>query len=262
MLEVERLSVTYAGAPALTDVSIDTSGSAVTAVLGLNGAGKTTLVRAISGVLPLHNGRVTSGDIRYRGESIVRAKTHRRVRSGIVHVPEGRRVIGTLSVEENLLLAASAVHSLRMRRPALDRVWDLFPVLAERRRQHAAFLSGGQQQMLAMGRGLVVDPQLLLLDEPTMGLSPTVAATIHRSIETIKAAGTHMLLVQQDIRAALAVADQAVLLDSGRLTWVRPAAEVLAQGDFAHLLFGRQDAREATGAAPVGPGVMPRDADR
>jgi branched-chain amino acid transport system ATP-binding protein len=262
MLEIERLSVTYAGAPALIDVSIDTSGSAVTAVLGLNGAGKTTLVRAISGVLPLHNGRVSSGDIRYQGKSIVRARTHRRVRSGIVHVPEGRRVIGTLSVEENLLLAAAAVHSPRMRRPALDRVWDLFPVLAERRRQRAAFLSGGQQQMLAMGRGLVLEPQLLLLDEPTMGLSPTVAATIHSSIESIKATGTRMLLVQQDIRAALALADQAVLLDSGHLTWVRPAADVLAQGDFGNLLFGRQDSGTASGAAPMTGGAMPLEANR
>jgi branched-chain amino acid transport system ATP-binding protein len=248
-LSVRGLSVAYGGAPALTEVSLEIPHGGAVAVLGLNGAGKTTLVRALSGVLPLHRGRVVAGDLRYGDMSLNKMKVHDRVKAGIVHVPEGRHIIGTLTVEENLILAAARVARIGKRRQTLQPIYDLFPVLEDRRNQHAALLSGGQQQMLAMGRAMVLRPRLLLLDEPTMGLSPSVSAEIERTIAVIRDSGTPILLIQQNIQSALELTERAVLLASGRVVWTRPSAEVLAEEDPAQLLFGATHASEPAVAA-------------
>jgi branched-chain amino acid transport system ATP-binding protein len=248
-LSVREMSAAYGGAPALTEVSLDIPHRGAVAVLGLNGAGKTTLVRALSGVLPLHRGRVVAGELRFGDMRLNNTKVHDRVKAGIVHVPEGRHVIGTLTVEENLILSAAGVAGIGKRRRTLQPIYDLFPVLHDRRNQHAALLSGGQQQMLAMGRAMVLRPRLLLLDEPTMGLSPSMAAEIEHTIAAIKDSGTSILLIQQNIKHALQLTELAVLLSSGRVVWTRPSAEVLAEGDPAQLLFGASHADELAAGA-------------
>ena len=212
MLEVESLRSAYGRIEVVKGVNLAVAAGEVVALVGSNGAGKTTLLRALSGVQP-----VTAGRIRLAGEAVERAPPHRRVALGMAHVPEGRQVFGPLSVEDNLRLGAY------LRRDGgiaadRERVYALFPALAEKRREPAGGLSGGQQQMLAIGRALMARPKLLLLDEPSMGLAPLLARQILDAVVRLKEEGVTILLVEQNAAAALAVADRGYVIETGRIT--------------------------------------------
>lgn len=215
MLEVRDLTVVYGrNVVALDDARLDASSAEVTAVLGVNGAGKSTLMRAISGTLGANGGEVRSGSITYEGRDITRAKPASIAAGGIALSPEGRRVFASLTVEENLRVGGRlAKRSERSDNHA--RVVELFPVLDERRAQHAGLLSGGEQQMLAIGRALMSSPKLLLLDEPSLGLAPTIVERIATLIGEIHRQGTAVLLVEQNARMALAVSQHAVVMETG-----------------------------------------------
>ncbi|HKU86652.1 MAG TPA: ABC transporter ATP-binding protein [Casimicrobiaceae bacterium] len=210
MLDVARVASRYGRIPALAGVDLRVGERELVALVGANGAGKTTLLRVLSGVQP------ASGSVWFGGAEITRTSPRARVRMGIVQVPEGRQIFGPLSVEDNLRLGAFT-------RPAseigasLARIFDLFPILRTKRREAAGTLSGGQQQMLAIGRALMAKPRLLLLDEPSMGLAPRLVAEIFAVIRTLKEAATTILLVDQNARAALAIADRAYVLETGRI---------------------------------------------
>ena len=211
MLEVKALACHYGRIAALKGIDLSVREGELVALVGANGSGKTTLLRAISGVQPVSAGRVL-----FAGEDITRCAPDRRVRQGIVQVPEGRQVFGPLSVLDNLLLGGYTRPRSECA-PALKAVYRMFPALAERRHQPAGTLSGGQQQMLAMGRALMVCPKLLLLDEPSMGLAPFLVAEVFATVQALKAAGTTIFLVDQNARAALAIADRAYVLETGHV---------------------------------------------
>jgi branched-chain amino acid transport system ATP-binding protein len=221
MLDVAALCCRYGRIPALDGVSLRVDEGELVALVGANGAGKTTLLRALSGIQPAF-----AGSVRFRGADITRASPRRRVQLGIVQVPEGRQVFGPMSVEDNLALGAFVMPE-RDTGAALARIFALFPVLAEKRREAAATLSGGQQQMLAIGRALMTQPKLLLLDEPSMGLAPRLVAEIFSIIRSLKGTATTILLVDQNARAALAVADRAYVLELGRIALSGAGAELL-----------------------------------
>jgi branched-chain amino acid transport system ATP-binding protein len=191
------------------------------ALVGANGAGKTTLLRVLSGVQP-----AAGGSVRFEQADVTRASSRNRVKMGIVQVPEGRQVFGPLSVEDNLRLGAFVRPAVEIA-GALERVFALFPILATKRRETAGTLSGGQQQMLAIGRALMTRPKLLLLDEPSMGLAPRIVAEIFAIIRSLKDAATTILLVDQNARAALAIADRAYVLEVGRIALSGPGSELL-----------------------------------
>ncbi len=211
MLEVKALSSRYGRIPALSGVDLRVSKGELVALVGANGAGKTTLLRVLSGVQP-----AAGGSVRFEGVDVTRASPRQRVRLGIVQVPEGRQVFGPLTVEDNLRLGAFVRPATEIVR-ALERVFTLFPMLAGRRRSLAGTLSGGQQQMLAIGRALMAAPNLLLLDEPSMGLAPRLVAEIFAIVRTLKDAATTILLVDQNAKGALAIADRAYVLEVGRI---------------------------------------------
>ncbi|MBX6389055.1 MAG: ABC transporter ATP-binding protein [Frankia sp.] len=259
MLEACGVEVSYAGAVrALRGVTADVGPGQVVAVLGGNGAGKSTLLRAICGSLPMHGGKVTAGTIRFAGHDLVGRSAAEVVGLGVVHVPEGRRIFGRLTVEENLRAGGLSVRSRRERLRARERVYELFPVLAERRDQRAVLLSGGEQQMLAIGRGLMSSPRLLLLDEPSLGLAPRVVSQIAEVIRQINAMGVAVVLVEQNAAMALGVADHGYVLELGRIVTWGPAAELAASDEIvrSYLAVGAGQAATAPPAAPgaAGPG--------
>ena len=220
LLEVSDLHVFYGSIEALKGISLEAQPGQIVAILGSNGAGKTTTLRTISGLL-----RPRSGSIRCGGKSLVGMEAHVIVGMGLSHVPEGRRIFNILSVEENLNLGGYLVrshHELVKERKAA--VFKLFPRLAERRTQLAGTLSGGEQQMLAIGRALMSDPKVLMLDEPSLGLSPILARSVLRTVREIANRGTAVLLVEQNARQALAIADQAYVIEVGRIVLQGEAA--------------------------------------
>lgn len=219
MLSVDGLTSAYGRIEALHGVSIEVPEGEIVTLIGANGAGKTTLLRAISGVQP-----TTGGSIRFAGSSVESLPSHTRVALGIVQVPEGRQLFSPLCVEDNLRLGAWS-HRSDME-PALHQVYALFPMLASKRKMAAGSLSGGQQQMLAVGRALMAKPRLLLLDEPSMGLAPILVDQILQTICALKRDGLTILLVEQNAHAALAIADRAYVLETGRVTAHGSAAEV------------------------------------
>ena len=222
MLDVAGLSSRYGRIPALAEVSLAVGRGELVALVGANGAGKTTLLRVLSGVQP-----ASQGSVRFEGADITRTPARRRVQMGIVQVPEGRQVFAALSVEDNLRLGAF-VRPRHEIAAGLERMFGLFPILAAKRREAAGTLSGGQQQMLALGRALMSRPRLLLLDEPSMGLAPRIVAEIFGVIRALKHAATTILLVDQNAQAALAVADRAYVLETGRIALEGRGAELLA----------------------------------
>jgi ABC-type branched-subunit amino acid transport system ATPase component len=227
LLSVRDLNVAYAGAvPALRDVSMDVADGRVVAVLGSNGAGKTTLLRAISGTLAGQRGSVVGGTIDFAGRPLLGLDPARIARAGIVQVPEGRRVFGHLTVAENLRAGGLAARDKAARVQALAWVHELFPILAERGRQRAGLLSGGEQQMLAIGRALMAGPRVLLLDEPSLGLAPRVVEQIGEVIGEINRTGVSVVLVEQNAAMALAVADSALVLEVGRVSLMGSASQL------------------------------------
>jgi len=219
LLEVRDLVTAYGSIEALHGISFRVEQDEIVALLGANGAGKTTALRTISGLL-----RPRSGEVYFAGERIDTRPAHEIVRLGLTHVPEGRWIFSLMTVEENLRLGAYVER--RLPRDALDRVFALFPRLAERRAQVAGTLSGGEQQMLAMARALMTKPRLLLLDEPSMGLAPVLVRLIFQKISDINREGTTVLLVEQNANAALRLAHRAYCLANGRVALEGPAAEL------------------------------------
>ena len=233
LLTINDLRVAYGQIEALKGVSLTVAAGEVVAILGANGAGKTTLMRAISGLQPK-----TGGTIGFEGTDITRTNADRIVRLGIAQSPEGRRVFGTLTVAENLKLGGFT-------RPAgeipasVEAIYAMFPRLAERRAQFAGTLSGGEQQMLAIGRALVAKPKLLLLDEPSLGLAPIIIQSIFRSLRSIADTGVTILIVEQNARAALKLADRGYVLEVGRIIHQDNASNLLASGQMQEAYLGR-----------------------
>ena len=224
MLEADGLHVAYGDAPALWGVSLRIGDGELVAVVGPNGAGKTTLINAIAGLQPIRAGR-----LRFHGADLERAAPHEICRHGIALVPEGRRLWTSMSVEENLEMGGYTPAARVHHRESLERVFTLFPLLRERRKQRAGSLSGGQQQMLAIGRALMARPRLLLLDEPSLGLAPSLVDHLFEIIGAIHAGGISILLVEQNAARALAAAERAYVLEEGRVVSEGPASELLDQ---------------------------------
>ncbi|GCD81319.1 ABC transporter ATP-binding protein [Parageobacillus thermoglucosidasius] len=212
MLKVENINVFYGNIQALKGVSLEVKEGEIVTLIGANGAGKSTLLKTISGLI-----KPKQGDILYEGQSIAGKAAQTIVKRGISHVPEGRRVFANMTVEENLELGAFLRKNKQEIQQDFEKVYHLFPRLYERRKQLAGTLSGGEQQMLAIGRALMARPRLLLLDEPSMGLAPLLVKTIFRIIEEINSFGTTILLVEQNANMALSVADRAYVIESGRV---------------------------------------------
>jgi len=225
MLSVSNLQVSYGAIRALHGVSLQVKQGEIVTLIGCNGAGKTTTLRAISGLV-----RAASGSVNYEGRDITRVRPHELVRMGIAHSPEGRGVFANLTVEENLELGAYARSDHAAIAQDKEKGLNLFPRLRERLKQQAGTLSGGEQQMLAMARALMARPRLLLLDEPSLGLAPQVVTTIFQIIREINAAGTTILLVEQNAHMALKVAHRAYVLETGEIA-MEGQAQQLAESD-------------------------------
>ncbi len=222
LLEIQGLSVAYRGIGAVSDVTLTVDAGQVVTVIGPNGAGKTTLLNAVMGVHP------GQGAIRFKGEAMGRLDVEARVRAGLCLVPERRELFGTLSVEDNLRLGGFRHRRLgaRVLRDRMEDVFELFPRLRERRTQHAGTLSGGERQMLAMGRALMARPDLLMLDEPSLGLAPLIVREIFRIVAGLSLRGCAVLLVEQNARAALQTAEYGYVLETGRITLQGPSNDL------------------------------------
>jgi branched-chain amino acid transport system ATP-binding protein len=233
MLQLASVDAGYDGFQALFGVSLEVQPGEAVAVIGPNGAGKTTLMRVISGLI-----RPTGGTISLEGTDLSSVAAHRIVERGIAHVPENRRLFPKMSVEDNLRMGAYMPLARRHFRERLDFVYDLFPRLRERSRQFAGTLSGGEQQMCAIGRALMSEPRLLLLDEPSAGLAPVVVQQVFALVERIRASGLTVLIVEQNVRQVLRVVDRAYLLEAGSIRTKGAAAELLASGTIQEAYLG------------------------
>ena len=232
LLEARGVAIAYGDAPAVWDASLGIDEGEVVAVIGPNGAGKSTLINAVAGLL-----RWRAGELHFAGGDLSGIPSHLVCRQGIALVPEGRRLFARMSVEENLEMGCYRGEARRARGATLERVYALFPILRERRRQVAGSLSGGQQQMVAIGRALMARPRLLLLDEPSLGLAPAVVDQMFETIRAIHAEGVAILLVEQNVARALEIADRAYVLQSGAVVEHGPAAELRGSSviEFAYL---------------------------
>jgi len=222
MLRVDKIRVHYEGIPALHEVTFEVNPGELVAIVGGNGAGKSTALKAIIGTV-----RPVSGRISFNGKDITREQTAKIVKLGLVYVPESRRIFGPLSVEENLLLGAFTSSSEDEVREHLTHVYHLFPRLKERLQQRGETLSGGEQQMLAIGRGLMIRPKLLMLDEPSLGLMPKLVTELFQTISLLKKEGYTILLVEQNVREALELADRGYVLQTGRTIHAGTGKELL-----------------------------------
>jgi branched-chain amino acid transport system ATP-binding protein len=224
MLEVRGIETHYGNIPALKGISIDVPEGGVVAIIGANGAGKTTLMKTIAGVL-----RPRSGTVSFLGEEITGLPSHKIVGRGVALVPEGRAILARMTVRENLEMGAFTQRDAKAAVRDMDRAMERFPVLKERAWQLGGSLSGGEQQMLAIARALMSAPKLLLLDEPTLGLAPLVVADIFSIIREINAAGTTILLVEQNVKQALKVSSYAYVLETGKIALSGPSKELLQE---------------------------------
>lgn len=222
MLEIKDLEVCYGVIKAIKGVSFEVEQGEVIALIGANGAGKTTILHTVTGLIP-----AAAGSISFDGQDLKKVPAHKIVSMGMAHVPEGRRIFQQLSVLENLMLGAFTCKNKEQIQSDLKKVYGHFPRLEERKNQVAGTLSGGEQQMLAMGRALMSRPRLLLLDEPSMGLSPLLVTEIFDIIKEINEAGTTVLLVEQNAKKALEIADRAYALETGRITLSGKASELM-----------------------------------
>ncbi|MBQ1326849.1 MAG: ABC transporter ATP-binding protein [Eubacterium sp.] len=222
LLKVENLQVNYGVIPALKGISFTVNQGEVVALIGANGAGKTTTLHTVTGLVEKKGGTVT-----FDGKDITKVPAHKLVKLGIAHVPEGRRVFPELTVYQNLLLGAYTRRNSKEKKDTLEEIYERFPRLKERLNQFAGTLSGGEQQMLAMGRALMSKPKMILMDEPSMGLSPIFVNEIFDIIESVSKAGTTVLLVEQNANKALAIADRAYVLETGAITMEGKASDLL-----------------------------------
>ena len=222
MLEVKNLSVSYGAIEAVKDISFTVNDGEIVSLIGANGAGKTTTLHTITGLVP-----AKSGSVMYNGVDLLKTHNNKIVTLGMAHIPEGRHVFTRMSVEENLDMAAFSRNDQTDLKKDLDMVYGLFPRLKERRNQKAGTLSGGEQQMLAMGRALMSHPKTILMDEPSMGLSPKLVKEIFSIIRKLHEQGITILLVEQNAKMALSIADRAYVLETGRITMEGDAKELL-----------------------------------
>ena len=237
MLELSAISVHYGAAPALWDVSLRVGAGELVCVVGPNGAGKTTLINAIAG---LH--RVSAGQLHLNGRDITQLPSHRFCDAGIAVVPEGRRLFTQMSVLDNLLLGSFIARAKARRKDTLARVLELFPVMKVKLSHQAGSLSGGQQQMVAIGRALMACPDLLLLDEPSLGLSPLVVQDMFRAVREVNAQGTSVLLVEQNVAMAMSLAQRAYVVEEGRIAAQGPADELLRRPEIQRAYLGVETA--------------------
>ncbi len=233
LLEVRNLHVGYGDAPAVWDVSLDVDASEIVSVIGPNGAGKTTLINAIAGML-----RFRQGELRFDGADMKRVRPHGYCSHGIALVPEGRRLFTKMTVEENLELGCYLPGPRAARAQSLERVYDLFPILRQKRNQLAGELSGGQQQMVAIGRALMAQPRIVLFDEPSLGLAPTIVDDMFDIIVRVRDEGAAVLLVEQNVLKALGVADRAYVLEQGRIVATGLPDELLKQPHIREAYLG------------------------
>ena len=233
ILDIEDLKVRYSGLPVLQGISLHVDAGETVSVLGANGAGKSTLLRAVMGAQPPFAGR-----IRFEGREIQRLRTPDIVHLGIVYVPEEKMLFRPISVEENLLLGAYVLKDEARIRSNLAFVYRLFPRLAERRRQPASTLSGGEQQMVAIGRGLMSNPRILMLDEPSLGLAPVLVDEVLDTVRTLKDEGMTILLVEQNVREALDLADRGYILQTGRIVGEGTGRELMASDQVKSAFLG------------------------
>jgi len=239
LLEIANLEVVYNEVIlVLRGLSIQVPDGKIVALLGANGAGKTTTARAVSGLLGVHEGKISKGSITYNGEDISSREAAKIVRGGITQVLEGRRTFSELTVDENLMCGAFTVRDKGARQASYERVMDLFPRLKERHTQVAGYLSGGEQQMLAMGRALMTEPEFLILDEPSLGLAPKLVEQIRDIVVDINAQGTSVLLIEQNAIMALSVADHGYVLETGRVVMEGEAKSLLADDDVKEFYLG------------------------
>ena len=232
VLSVDKLSAYYGNLCAIRDVSFEVARGETVCVIGPNGAGKTTLLKAISGTLAK-----TTGAVRYQGEPATGVAPESRVARGLIHVPEGRQVFTSMTVEENIEMGAYSRHGSDLKAD-IEGALKLFPRLLERRKQLAGTLSGGEQQMLAMARAVMGCPQLLMLDEPSMGLAPLVVAEIYRQVQALRAQGVTILLVEQNAKIALKNSDRALVIASGEIRHRAESADLLRGGSISGLVLG------------------------
>ncbi|MBT2305060.1 ABC transporter ATP-binding protein [Variovorax paradoxus] len=233
MLDIDGLVAGYGATRVIHGLSLAVREGGVTALLGANGAGKTTLMKTLCGLLP-----VQGGTLRFMGEDIGRSAADRRVLAGLVLVPEGRMVFPSLSVYENLRLGGINLRARPQWRRNVERVYEIFPRLHERSSQAAVTLSGGEQQMLAIGRGLMAEPRLMLLDEPTLGLAPVMALEIFALVRRLSAEGLTLLLAEQDVQRTLEVASHAYVVENGRIAAEGPAAEIAGDSRIRQAYLG------------------------
>jgi branched-chain amino acid transport system ATP-binding protein len=233
LLEVRNLAAGYGGAPAILDIALDVGAGEIVAVIGPNGAGKSTLINAIAGLLPSER-----GEIGLDGVDLAALAPHRVCEHGVALVPEGRRLFSGMTVEENLEIGCYRPAARRHRAAGLERAYALFPVLAERRHQIAGTLSGGQQQMVAIGRALMAGPRLLLLDEPSLGLAPSIVGDVFAVLRRIHAEGMAILLVEQNVSQALDLADRAYVLEEGKMVAEGLPDSLLAQARIREVYLG------------------------
>ncbi len=233
ILVIEDIKVRYAGLPVLQGVSLHVNAGETVSVLGANGAGKSTLLRAVMGAQPAFAGRIV-----FEGREIQRMRTAAIVRLGIVYVPEEKMLFSPITVEENLLLGAFVLDDEEQVRQNLASVYRLFPRLAERRRQPASTLSGGEQQMVAIGRGLMSSPKVLMLDEPSLGLAPVLVDEVLDTVRKLKNEGMTILLVEQNVREALDLADRGYILQTGRIVGQGTGAELMASDQVKSAFLG------------------------
>jgi len=233
LLEARNLHIGYGDAPAVWDVSFHVDGGEIVSVIGPNGAGKTTLINAIAGLL-----RCRQGELRFDGADMTRVRAHDYCSHGIALVPEGRRLFTGMTVEENLELGCYLPAARAARASSLERVYGLFPILRDKRRQPAGELSGGQQQMVAIGRALMAQPRIVLFDEPSLGLAPTIVDDMFDIISRVRDDGAAVLLVEQNVLKALSIADRAYVLEQGRIVATGLPDELLKQPHIREAYLG------------------------
>ncbi len=246
ILQVSDVEVAYGGAiQVLRGVSLDVPQGQIVAMLGANGAGKTTMLRAISGLLSYQNGRITAGHVKFNGKDITGVEPAQLVKNGMAQVMEGRRIFGELTVDENLKAGAYSRKDKQEIALAHERVMTLFPRLKERIKQVAGYMSGGEQQMLAIGRALMANPTLLLLDEPSLGLAPLIVEQIRDIVVEINHQGTSVLIVEQNATMALSISNYGYVMETGRIAKEGEGRALLADPEIQELYLGGESAHES-----------------
>jgi len=233
MLKLEKVCAGYGDLKILFDIDLHVDEGEVVALVGSNGAGKTTILRTISGEV-----KITSGNITWFSEDLASKPQWMRAEMGIAHIPQGRGILASLSVKDNLILGSYTKRTKPRRQELLKKVYEIFPILKERENQLAGTLSGGQQQMLAIGRAMMMEPKLLILDEPSLGLAPIVVEEVFRILQELKARGTSMLIIEQNLVKALQIADRGYVLETGKITYTGNSKDILNNPEVRRAYLG------------------------